>query len=239
MNPSVRQAVALLFMLTAAVWEQNAMASGLQVSPVTLTLQDRQNAEGIWLTNQGENTIHAQVRVFSWNQQGFENQLNPSRTLVISPPMLKLAAGERQLIRVIRMGPSSSTREEAFRLSVNELPPAEPEKNKIQFVLHYSIPVFIQPKGNSDNSAKLQWSIQRIGQDAFLEVSNQGNSHAQLSAASYINRQGRRKEITPGLLGYVLPGATMRWILPVNAADSAPGSKLEITVNGQKKVQQL
>ncbi|WP_422568353.1 molecular chaperone [Buttiauxella gaviniae] len=239
MKPQTRTVIGVMCLLSAAVFAQNTVASGLQVSPVTLTLQSIQNADGIWLMNQGEETINAQVRVYSWNQQSYEDQLNSSQNLVISPPMLKLAPGEKQLIRVIHMGPASNTVEEAYRLSINELPPAELQKNKIQFVLHYSVPVFIQPKGASEHSAKLQWGIQRIGGEAFLEVSNQGNSHAQLSGASYINTQGRRKEITQGLLGYVLPGATMRWKLPFPASDTAPGSKLEVTINGQKKVQEL
>lgn len=42
-----------------------ATASGLQIAPVTLTLQATQNADGIWLSNAGENVLNAQVRVFA------------------------------------------------------------------------------------------------------------------------------------------------------------------------------
>jgi fimbrial chaperone protein len=83
------------------------------------------------------------------------------------------------------------------------------------------------------------WGVKRVGNDNFLEVSNQGNSHAQLSAVTYINHQGGRREITPGLLGYVLPGSTMRWILAPQSANITPGGKLEVMINGQKAVQNL
>ena len=215
-----------------------AQASGLQVSPVSLTLQDK-NADGIWLSNEGDNEINAQVRVFHWSQSNFKDNLTASRDLVISPPMLTLRPGQRQLIRVIRLGNPTNSVEESYRLSVNELPSATPKANKLQFVLHYSLPVFIQPKNGAPAEAKLTWGVIREGNDNFLEVRNQGNSHAQLSAVTYINQQGARREITPGLLGYVLPGSTMRWILASKATSIAAGGKLEVMINGQKAVQNL
>lgn len=233
----LRQAIWLC--LSGALASHNlALASGLQVSPVSLTLQDK-NADGIWLSNEGDNEINAQVRVFHWSQSNFKDNLTASRDLVISPPMLTLRPGQRQLIRVIRLGNPNNRVEESYRLSVNELPSATPKANKLQFVLHYSLPVFIQPKNSGAPEAKLTWGVKRVGNDNFLEVSNQGNSHAQLSAVTYINHQGARREITPGLLGYVLPGSTMRWILAPRTADMASGGKLEVMINGQKAVQNL
>lgn len=226
-------------LLGATVSVNPATASGLQVAPVTLTLQASQNADGIWLSNAGENVLNAQVRVFRWSQSAYGDKLSPSQGLVISPPMLALAPGERQLIRVIRTGPPSTHTEDAYRLSIDELPPAKLQKNKLQFVLHYSVPVFIQPTAQAETQAKLQWKLQQLDGKKFLEVSNQGNGHAQLSAATFINHNGAKKVITPGLLGYVLPGSTMRWILSPSASDTHYGGKVEVTINGQKTVQDL
>lgn len=230
---------ALVCMFGASLCLPGAMASGLQVSPVTLTLQGAQNADGVWLSNEGNREITAQVRVYRWTQNNFSDRLLPSQGLVISPPMLALKPGERQLIRVIRTGPAVEKREEAYRLSINELPPAILEKNRLQFVLHYSLPVFIQPAPTNPLSAKLRWNISRTGDGVFLDVHNQGNSHAQLSAVTLITSRGIRRIITPGLLGYVLPASTMRWVLPVPVADVAQGGKLEITINGRKTEQIL
>lgn len=104
-----------------------AAASGLQIAPVTLTLQATQNADGIWLSNAGENVLNAQVRVFHWRQEQTAIRC-PLSGLVISPPMLALAPGERQLIRVIRTAPPSASVEEAYRLAIDELPPAKLQK---------------------------------------------------------------------------------------------------------------
>lgn len=226
-------------MLGASLCLPGTMASGLQVSPVTLTLLSTQNSDGIWLSNEGSQEINAQVRVYRWTQDNFSDRLSPSQGLVISPPMLALRPGERQLIRVIRTGPSSEEKEEAYRLSINELPPAVMKKNRLQFVLHYSLPVFIKPATTNPLSAKLRWSVSRTEKSVFLDVRNLGNSHAQLSAATLVTSRGVRRVITPGLLGYVLPASTMRWILPVSADDFTHGSKLEVTINGQKTEQAL
>lgn len=56
-----------------------ATASGLQIAPVTLTLQATQNADGIWLSNAGENVLNAQVRVFRWSQSAYDDKLSPSQ----------------------------------------------------------------------------------------------------------------------------------------------------------------
>lgn len=212
-----------------------AAASGLQVTPVTLTLEQTQRAEGIWLSNSGDNTINAQVRVFRWSQSSYKDQLAASQGLVISPPMLTIPPGGKQLIRVIRTG-SPAKVEDAYRLSINELPQSAAKKNNLQFVLHYSVPVFIQPPGVTDTYAKLQWQIKHSEGRAWLEVSNQGDGHAQLSEVNIITASGSRRNITPGLLGYVLPGSTMRWPLPASAGQ---GEKLEAMVNGKKTVQTL
>ncbi|MBU4680890.1 molecular chaperone [Cedecea davisae] len=217
----------------------NALAGGLQISPVNLMLHATQNADGIWLSNEGDAPLNAQVRVFSWQQSSYADKLSASQGLVISPPIVTLPAGQRQLIRVIRTGPATNQVEQAFRLFIDELPPPKLQRNKIQFVMRYSVPVFLQPVGQAEASAKLNWKLINIDGKAFVEVSNQGNSHAQLSAMTFIQPNGVRKVITSGLLGYVLPDSSMRWIISSSANDAYHSGKVEVTINGQKTEQNL
>jgi fimbrial chaperone protein len=219
-----------------------ASASGLQVAPTTLSLKASQNADGLWLINTGDNVVHAQVRVYHWTQNDQGDQLVASRGLVISPPMLQLAAGDRQLIRVIRTGApphGPDAVEDAYRLAIDELPVNAEGKQGLQFVLHYSVPIFIEPIGGTMAPPKLQWDLQRHGEQVMLRVSNHGGSHAQLAALSYIDTSGHRTDINPGLLGYVLPGATMQWMLKPPAAVFSAGGILEAMINGEKAAQDL
>lgn len=219
-----------------------ASASGLQVAPTTLSLKATQNADGLWLINTGDNVVHAQVRVYHWTQNDQGEQLVPSRGLVISPPMLQLAAGDRQLIRVIRTGAppnGADAVEDAYRLAIDELPVDVEGRKGLQFVLHYSIPIFIEPAGTRKAPPQLQWDLQRHGEQVMLQVSNHGGTHAQLAALSYIDTAGHRTDINPGLLGYVLPGATMQWMLKPPAAAFSAGGTLEAMINGEKAAQNL
>jgi fimbrial chaperone protein len=218
------------------------IASGLQVVPTTLSLQASQNADGLWLSNTGDSVVHAQVRVYHWTQDGQGDQLVPSHGLVVSPPMLQLAIGDRQLIRVIRMEApptGADAVEDAYRLSIDELPIDTQGKQGLQFVLHYSLPVFIEPAGTATTPPQLQWNLLRGGEHVVLQVSNHGGSHAQLARVSYVDTTGHRTDITQGLLGYVLPGATMHWTLKLPATVFAAGGSLEAMINGEKASQNL
>src|SRR5688500_4736362 len=96
-----------------------ANGASLQVSPTSVTLQAPQNADGLTLTNTGTAPLHAQVRVFRWTQQDNEEKLEPTRDLAISPPMLQLAPGAQQLVRIIRLGSPPMDAETSYRLIVD------------------------------------------------------------------------------------------------------------------------
>lgn len=209
-------------------------ASGLQVAPVSLTLKATQNADGLWLSNTGEKVVHAQVRVYHWTQEDDADRLAPTRGLVASPPMVELAAGERQLIRAIRLGaPPTGGAEEAYRLIIDELPVHDPGQKGLQYVLRYSVPVFVEPAGAPASPPQLQWALRREGEKALLEVSNTGGMHAQIADVAYTDAAGRRTDIARGLLGYVLPGVHMRWAVRVPAAALSDGARWEAMINGK------
>lgn len=220
-----------------------AAASGLQVSPVTLTLQPSQNADGLWLSNTGDNVVHAQVRVYRWTQENGEEKLTPSRNILVSPPMLELAAADRQLIRVIRTGapPSGAGAvEDAYRVIIDELPVEGQEPKKgLKFVLRYSVPIFVEPAGAAPTAPQLTWSLRREGDHAVLDVANSGGTHAQLAALNFVDAAGRRTVVQDGLLGYVLPGAQMRWTLKSPVAAFAAGGAMETMINGNTTQQSL
>lgn len=230
--------------LIASLWLacSVAAASGLQVSPVSLSLQARQNADGLWLSNTGDGVVHAQVRVYHWTQEGGEEKLTPSRALLVSPPMLQLAVGDRQLVRVIRVGapPIGATAvEDAYRVVIDELPIDTQGRKGLQFVLHYSVPVFVEPAGTTAVAPQLHWTLQRDGAQVALVVSNTGDGHAQLADLGFTDKAGHRSEISGGLFGYVLPHATMRWTLKLPASVFANGGTLEARINDTPASQEL
>lgn len=217
----------------------SANAASLQVSPTSVTLQARQNADGLTLINTGTKPLHAQVRVFRWIQQGDEEKLEPTRDLVISPPMLALAAGAQQLVRVIRLGPPPADAETSYRLIVDELPVETGEtKSGLRFVLQYSVPVFLMPQGDAMIAPALRTRLVRDGDRSFIEIGNSGKQHAQVAELGYLAADGKRHAIAAGLSGYVLPGTTRRWPLPATVTVSASGT-FKARINGEPVEQSL
>ncbi|HEU4664740.1 MAG TPA: molecular chaperone [Dokdonella sp.] len=212
-------------------------ASGLQVAPIGLEFTATSSAQGLWLTNTGDRELRAQVRVFHWTQADGKDDLAASQGLVASPPMLELAPGARQLVRIIRTGAApSGTGEDAFRVLVDELPQAaQAQASGLQYVLRYSIPVFVAgaPTPDADVAATLQWSIERDGAAALLVARNTGPRHAQVSDLELRNGGGDALESRSGLYGYVLPGMTMRWPLKATPDRLAGPLAIKAKVNGK------
>jgi fimbrial chaperone protein len=222
------------------------MASGLQVSPISLSLQARENASALTLSNSSDEVISAQVRIYQWSQDEKGDQLTPSRGLLASPPMIKLNPGDKQLVRIIRAkAPPQGVAavEDSYRIFVNELPiKSATKKTGLQFALSYSLPVFVQPVGIVKTEPQLQWrySLSPDGQQITLRVSNSGNGHAKLIDLSVIDAAGNSVNIHQGLLGYVLPDATMNWTLKVPPSAFVKGAiagKFKVTINGTQTMQ--
>lgn len=197
-------------------------AASLQVAPTSLTLQAQQNADGLWLSNSGTEPLTLQVRAYRWDQGDGEDRLVETREIVASPPMQSLAPGARQLVRIIRTVPAPSARESAYRLIVDELP--RPSKQPgLQFVLRYSIPVFLAPASPTAPELHARLVAGPDG-EGLLEVTNAGQQHAQLADLAFARgKDGNAASVLPGLVGYVLPGQTMRWPLKASAGRFADG----------------
>jgi fimbrial chaperone protein len=209
-----------------------AHASGLQVSPIGLRLATSASAEAMWLTNTGTDPVHAQVRVFRWTQVDGKDVLEPSRDLVVSPPMVTIAPGDRQLVRVIRqVAPPTGSAETAYRVLVDELPVDAGEKPGLKFVLRYSVPVFLAPSGDPSMKATLQATWENGPDGPRLRVQNSGNGHAQIADVTWLGAKGQRTPLLPGLVGYALPGATMSWKLPDGAQHA--GGTVRARINGE------
>ena len=72
-----------------------------------------------------------------------------------------------------------------------------------------------------------------------LRVSNSGNGHAQLADLGVIDTAGNNINIHQGLLGYVLPGATMNWTLKIPPSALMTSGKFKVMINGTLTTQNI
>ncbi len=219
-------------LLLAAGSMGRAQAASLQVAPTQLQLGARQNAEALWVSNSGTAPVQVQVRVYEWTQHAGQDALSATSAVMASPPMQTLAAGQQQLIRIVRTDAAPPATQQAYRVIVDELPPPVGEREGMQFVLRYSIPVFVQPQQGARQQPLLQARQVTLADGRpGLEVHNSGTGHAQLADLA-VGTIERPQIIHAGLLGYVLPGQTMRWPLDLPAARLA-GATFTAKINGQ------
>ncbi|WP_197499285.1 molecular chaperone [Mangrovibacter phragmitis] len=208
-----------------------ALAATLQVAPVNIGMTTEQQATAVWLTNTGSLQESAQIRLYQWNQVNGKDVLEPTTTLVSSPAITSLGAGQKQLIRLIALKPFTADKEHSFRLIIDELPGEQANKDDhhaIHFLLRYSIPVFIAshslPGNDNRKTATCQWDSAH----RQLVLHNQGSRHIKLSDLQVENQQGRQLHHEDGLVGYLLPGSWQAISVPASLLNQAVTLKLTL-----------
>lgn len=224
------QALALACVLASGAAQAQ---SSLMIWPLDPVIEDDQRAAALWLENRGTQPMSLQIRVLAWSQAGGSERYANQEAVVPSPPMAVVPPGQRQLVRLMNTRPAPEGTELAYRVLVDELPNADGTQDDtrqgsamgIKLQIRYSVPLFVSGKDHwtkpradkqrdSASAAKpdLRWRTQREMDGHYLLVRNDGRAHARLTAVQWV-RGSETVTINPGLLGYVLPGAEMRWKL--------------------------
>ncbi|WP_303746938.1 fimbrial biogenesis chaperone [Stenotrophomonas pigmentata] len=234
-GPRTVRGIGLVLLLFACLLPAAALAAtSLQLAPTSLQLEPRQRAAELWLTNSGTSPVTLQVRMYRWIQQDGQEQLLPTDELTASPPMQQLAAGQQQLIRVMRPLAEPPAEQRYYRMIVDQVPDLATRATGMQFVLRYSIPVFIQPIGGDALASRLQARLTSSSDGGqAIEIHNAGDGYAQVADLAFGSAEQPRI-VHPGLLGYVLPGQTMRWPLQHKALDADSG-QITAKINGDSE----
>lgn len=256
MQASARVACAMIGIGFALIASQPTQAAtSVLIWPIDPVLEAGQKAGALWLENRGSEPSNLQVRVFAWRQGGFKEQYQAQREIIGSPPVANIAPGQKQLIRLTRTGTAPAGQEQAYRIIIDEIPAAVAPtplaagtQAAIRLQMRYSVPLFVygeglwgkpDPTGGRSNEGvgkpQLSWQPVTVEGRPYVEIRNTGPVHARLT--DVVLQQGSQKQpLVEGLLGYVLPGASMRW--PAPGAISA-SSALQGRVNGQDSAEAI
>ncbi|HHG8782039.1 molecular chaperone [Enterobacter hormaechei] len=227
MKPFFRRSglVGLLGAVALATGQAHAAATIL-LWPIDPWLPAEARATELWIQNQGNSATTMQVRIVRWKQEGGYERYTAQQDVVASPPIVTIAKGSKQLIRLIKQGTIPTGVEQAFRIIVDEIPQpdakAEPSMG-LKLQMRYSIPLFVYGQGIPTlnegahhalaNTQQLSWRVVQEGGKPALQVRNQGDVHVRLSQVA-VEQGGQKRTVAEGLLGYVLPGSTRSWPLP-------------------------
>ncbi|MFM9863468.1 MAG: molecular chaperone [Micropepsaceae bacterium] len=211
--------------LVAALFCAPAYAASLEVAPTKLTIDGKTGATTLTLANRGTQPIIVQLEGFTWDQAGNEDVLKPTDAVLVSPPMARIPAGGKQVVRVM-VKPGAPGVERTYRLFASELPdPANNESRTIRVLLQFSVPLFV---GTPEVPAsQIKWDA-RIGAGGLsLSANNFGRAHLKFTKLELVTQGGRRMTVSAKAVPYVLSGATKTWPIAGGFADGE-----RVTVEG-------
>lgn len=219
----MRTIVAMLTLLLGMASQLPANAAALKVAPVSLSVSAPAAATTLRLTNAANRPANVQIRVFRWSQTDGKDQLEPTRDVVVSPPIAALGAGAQQTVRVVRIAKSPISSEESYRLIVDSLPQPGSRKNgTVSFLLRYSIPLFFVPTDTT--SPRLAWSVRYDRNRFVLSAANLGATREKITGIRLRDADGVDRRLADGLVGYVLGESSMNWRFgPAQGGAPIPG----------------
>lgn len=193
-----------------------ASAGNIQLSPIGMTLSPHQRIERMRVINNGTQPATLQFQAFTWTQVEGTNVETPTTGIRFSPSIAVVQPGAEQVVRVIRIAPPIS-QEDPYRIRASELPGETNQGTGASATLRltYNLPLIYRPEGALPE-LQMRW------EQSTLVVANSGTATAQIAAVGPVGRAPWK----PGLVGYVLPGSTMRFAMPTSS------STVQALVNG-------
>ncbi len=194
------------------------------INPLRVTLDRTTKASEVIVRNDDKTPLRMQVEAMTWTQSDDgPDRYEAAESLLFFPRTMEIPPGESRVIRVgVRAAPV--TREDAYRLFIEELPPATAADEagqgaSLRVFLRVGVAVFVAPaqperKGEITRLAfadrRLEWT-----------VANTGNVHIRADQVEVagIGRDGSRLFTHTFPERYFLPGVTrtMRLEVPPEA----------------------
>ena len=216
--------VASAFILLFAVGAASAVS--LTVVPVTIQMEPGQMVTALTIINDGDCDCDTafQIRAFAWTQPNGRDELEPTDALLASPPLGTIAAGGRQIVRVVLRQPPQG-REASYRILLDEIPPPS-APGTVRVALRLSIPIFAEPRTRV--APHVQWQVESGTGQSFLVGINDGTRHETVRDIKLEAPDGRVLKVMADVNPYILAGATKRWHIVTPLPPLAPGAVLRL-----------
>ena len=226
--------------LIAAVvllWGVAALAAGLEVAPVLVTLDKSNTNATITLRNGGDEAVRYQLEVNTWGESpDGAMQLGPTREVVVFPQMLALKPGEQRNVRVGYLTPPGNV-ERSYRLFISEMPPEHQPGSKVmqvQVLTRVGVPIFVAPLTHSEKTEVAKLAVK--GGKASFAVKNSGTVYVRPTKISLIAEDSAGKSLfEKDWQGwYVLAGNEHDYSIDVPAAACRKAKTFRAEVAGDR-----
>ncbi|MCH8493132.1 MAG: fimbria/pilus periplasmic chaperone [Idiomarina sp.] len=198
--------------------------------PVRPVIDAGSDATPLWLENRSDKPLTLQIRVLDWEHGEHGQRYALQSAVISSPPLVKLAPGERQLVRLYNRVPVASGQEKSWRVLIDEIPDRTEESSDsdsgVRFQVRYSLPLFaygpgaINPASLSSTALRdlvasnVSWNIANYEGKPHLYITNHSSFNWRIDSLTIHGKNSGSTRIGEGLQGYLLPSATRNWEIP-------------------------
>ncbi len=176
-----------LIPLTATVllfFHAVATAGLVRIAPVRVDLNEAARTGVVEISNPGDTPIGIEVEALKWQQGADGADVYESTTDVLAfPPIFTIEPGASQLVRIGRMSPPSTDREQAYRLYFTELPVAASKIDAalgVKMRMRIGVPVFSAPIVPAEPELRIV-DTQYHDEGMTVSIYNSGNAHVRVS----------------------------------------------------------
>jgi fimbrial chaperone protein len=234
MNMMFKYALAL--MLTTSL-TLPAFAAPFSVTPVRIYMTPKDKAIAVTVTNEGDEDLVMQADLYSWKQKNNgEDDLVMTEDLLLSPPIIKLPAKARQVVRLARLRSVPELEQLTYRMIMREIPEAKPNPGnlQLQIAIAFSLPVFITPP---QAKYKVDCTLTKSAADTVKATcENTGKAYAQIINFELASPDGA-KFASRDTGGYIL--ANFKRDFDIKSAEkSIPGGPAKLTIHLDDGTQQ-
>ncbi len=154
-----------------------------------------------------------EVRVVKWSQDNGADQLDDTRELLVTPPVLQIPGKGEQIIRVALRREPDTTRETTYRVIFQEVPQAAASDfTGLRVALRLSVPIFVEP-AHGKATADVAWDARWLP-SGELEVAATNNGSAHLQVIDFDLQLPGPGAVVRGITAkYVLSGSRAVWTL--------------------------
>lgn len=150
--------------------------ASISLSTTRLVFDGKYKEAGVTVRNSGEDVL-----IQSWVDSD-----STSVPFAVTPPLVRVAGKEQQLLRVIYEGTGMpSDKESVVWLNVQEIPQVAKTQNTLQLAVRQRIKVFFRPSGLNANAylapTELLWRLVDRAGKTVLTINNPGLYHVSMA----------------------------------------------------------
>jgi fimbrial chaperone protein len=184
----------------------------LAVNPVRLAATAEHPVASFSVRNAGTEPALVQVELLDWEQANGVSRYAPTRALIANPLIFRIAPGASQVVRVGSRQRPSAESGLAYRVIVQEVPPApKPGFRGLHVALRLDLPLFV----TADRLAApvLQWRAERETDGRVrVEATNAGRVHARIASFTVLGPRDEPLHVEP-VAADLLAGQRRVWLV--------------------------